>query len=175
MLTTKLQSCEIKFALGTMLAEKELRFWAVGRNYTYWRKAFLPTWVLKIGYSSKTDVPFLLGKYGGVPVSHMGKSRLKFFKTANASFKVATNGSTFGTWADPQQAPPFIGKSELGNIVYDWTFIMLHRLKFVRQEFVDKKKNTVRNPDCGYRWMTTSEPADGFSGDKEKLNGDIYV
>jgi len=175
MFTIKLQRWEIKFALAAMFAEKESRFWATGRNYEYWNKAFLPEWVQRIGYSSKTRVPFLLGKHGGIPVSHLGKSRLKFFLARNSAFKIATSGSTCGKWADPQQAPPFIDMSELGNFVYDWTFIMLQRLKFVRQEFVDKKKNTVRNPGCGYGYYTKSEPVDGFSGDKGKQNEDIYV
>jgi len=73
----------------------------------YWRKAFLPEWVERIGYSSKTKWVKLIGKLGGIPMSHMGKSRLKFFQARNSAFKIATNGSTSGTWADLQQAPPY--------------------------------------------------------------------
>ena len=103
MFTIKLQPWEIKFALAAMFAEKEPRFWATGRNYEYWRKAFLPEWVQRIGYSSTTSVPFLLGKHGGIPVSHLGKSRLKKKQSENKkSWKILVGGCTCGTWADPQ-------------------------------------------------------------------------
>tara|TARA_B110000003_G_scaffold239907_1_gene246228 strand:- start:423 stop:767 length:345 start_codon:yes stop_codon:yes gene_type:complete len=79
----------------------------VAPSMGYWHNVFLPEWVERINYSSRTKWVTLLGKLGGIPKSHMGKSRLKFFQKANASFKIASNGSTFGTWADPQQAPPY--------------------------------------------------------------------
>lgn len=96
---------EINLSISNTITKRN-KILLVVPSMEYWHKAFLPEWVQRIGYSSKTSVPFLLGKHGGIPISHLGKSRLKFFQTANASFKVATNGSTFGTWADPQQAPP---------------------------------------------------------------------
>ena len=68
----------------------------------------VPVWVFQLNYSAKTTWVKLLGKLGGIPISHMGKSRLKIFQKTKASFRVATNGSTFGTWADPQQAPPIL-------------------------------------------------------------------
>lgn len=76
------------------------------KNFEYWRNAFLPTWIQRIDYSSKTKWVILIGKLGGIPISHMGKSRLKFFLKTKPSFKIASNGSPVGTWADPQQAPP---------------------------------------------------------------------
>ena len=85
----------------------EVPFWLTV-DMTFWQAAFLPEWVERIGYSSKTKWVKLIGKLGGLPKSHLGKSRLKFFQARNSSFKIATNGSPVGTWADPQQAPPYI-------------------------------------------------------------------
>lgn len=94
--------------------------WYAGNLMDYWSGVYLPEWVERIGYSSKTKWVKLLGKLGGLPNCHLGKSRLKFFQKANASFKIATNGSPVGTWADPQQAPPLNitidGKSNVMNI-----------------------------------------------------------
>jgi len=85
----------------------EAPFWLTV-DMAFWKAAFLPEWVERIGYSSKTKWVKLIGKLGGIPVSHMGKSRLKFFLVRNSAFKIATSGSTCGKWADPQQAPPYI-------------------------------------------------------------------
>lgn len=79
-------------------------WWLAG--YEYWDDAFLPEWVQRIDYSSRTTWAKLLGKLGGLPVSHMGKSRLKFFQVRNQAFKLSIGGNTNGVWADPPVGPP---------------------------------------------------------------------
>jgi hypothetical protein len=73
----------------------------------YWEDAFLPLWVECLGYSSKTKWVKILGKLGGLPSSHLGKSRLKYKQSENQrSWKRSVGGCGAITWADPQQAPP---------------------------------------------------------------------
>lgn len=81
-------------------------FW-MPPSMEYWRKAFLPEWVQRIDYSSRTKWGQLLGKLGGIPFSHMGKSRLKFFLMHATSFKVATGGTSGGVWPDLPVGPPY--------------------------------------------------------------------
>lgn len=75
------------------------------KNYEYWRKAFLPCWVRRIGYSSRTKWAKLIGGLGGLPASHLGKSRLKFFQMRNEAFKIAAGGCSGGVWADMPTGP----------------------------------------------------------------------
>ena len=73
----------------------------------YWHKAFLPEWVQRIGYSSRTQWAKLLGKLGGLPKSHLGKSRLKLFQMHNEAFKITTGGTSGGVWPDLPVGPPY--------------------------------------------------------------------
>ena len=119
--------------------------WHTGNSMDYWKGVYRPEWVERIGYSSKTKWVKLLGKLGGIPKSHMGKSRLKFFQTRNSAFKIATNGSTSGKWADLQQAPPFnikidgnLNVMNIGNTKF--AFISERGMKFSKPISLSKEK-----------------------------------
>ena len=134
-----------------------------------WGKAYLPTWLIALRYSSVTSWKTIVSNM--IPVTHYGKSRLKKKQSENKkSWKRLVGGCTCGPseWADPQQAPPFIDMRELSNFVYDWSFIILHKLKLVTTSLAAKERVKVENPDCGYSYYTKAEPACGFSGDKGK-------
>lgn len=88
------------------ITKRNKMFW-VSSSMIYWRKAFLPKWIKRIDYSSKTKWARLLGKLGGIPVSHMGKSRLKRDQKHKLSFKIATGGCSVGVWPDLPVGPPY--------------------------------------------------------------------
>ena len=72
----------------------------------YWDGVFLPTWVVMLGYSSVTAWRLM---NGGLPVTHLGKSRLKTRQCENkSSWKLATGGCSglASDWADPPVGPP---------------------------------------------------------------------
>ena len=80
-----------------------------------WEKAVLPEWIIAMRdslyiptYSSITIWRKLLGRLGGVPISHLGKSRLKLFMSRNNSWHTHAGGCTSDSsdWPDPPQGPP---------------------------------------------------------------------
>lgn len=91
-----------------IVRKKETPSWLLS-NVVKWKEAFVPEWVYRLDYSSKTKWVKLLGKLGGLPISHLGKSRLKKKQSENQrSWKRSVGGCGAITWADPQQAPPYI-------------------------------------------------------------------
>lgn len=75
----------------------------------YWDGVFLPTWVVTLRYTSVTLWCRLVGGGLGLPVTHMGKSRLKTRQFENkSSWKLATGGCSglVSDWSDPPVGPP---------------------------------------------------------------------
>lgn len=81
-------------------------FWLTS-NMGFWRDTFLPKWICNMRYSSVTIWVRLLGKLGGVPVSHLGKSKLKQLLHRHPSYKTAVGGctDTASDWPDPARGP----------------------------------------------------------------------
>lgn len=85
---------------------KSLPFW-VGRNLYLWKDVALPRWIWDLKYTALTLWVKLLGKLGGIPVSHLGKSRLKTRSKGSNWYPQPIGFNTSATeWPDPPLAPP---------------------------------------------------------------------
>jgi hypothetical protein len=80
-----------------------------------WNKAVLPEWIISMRdslyistYSSITVWVKMIGRLGGLPISHLGKSHLKLFMSHNPSWQSHAGGCTSDSseWSDPPQGPP---------------------------------------------------------------------
>lgn len=80
----------------------------VVRNMYLWEEKVLPRWVWDLKYSAFTPWVKLLGKLGGLPVYHLGKSRLKLSMSRHSSWETHVGGtiSDASEWPDPPQGPP---------------------------------------------------------------------
>jgi len=80
----------------------------IQKEMAKWGRAFLPIWIVLIKYTSITVWKKLLGKLGGLPSSHLGKSKIKYFQPRTPSFKLPTGGCANRSpdWPDPPQGPP---------------------------------------------------------------------
>lgn len=80
----------------------------VVRNMYLWEEKVLPRWIWDLKYSAITLWVKLLGKLGGLPAGHLGKSRLKARKS-RASWKPKPIGfflSRVTDWLNPPNGPP---------------------------------------------------------------------
>lgn len=81
-------------------------FW-VGRSLYLWENVALPRWIWDLKYSAITQWVKLLGKLGGIPTSHLGKSRLKTPSMGSHWYPQPIGFNTSVTeWTDPPLAPP---------------------------------------------------------------------
>lgn len=138
------------------------------KNMKYWGSTFLPTWVIDLRYSAITPWVKLLGKLGGLPSSHLGKSRFKEYQFCHRSWKASVGGCGTVVWADPPQGPPTDFRKTIVQGVYSFSWIVSKRLdKQIKNDrpLVDR---IIENPESGYSYYTKAEPACGFSGDKGK-------
>ena len=141
------------------------------KDMKYWGGAFLPSWVVNLRYSAITPWVKLLGKLGGLPSSHLGKSRLKKYQFRHHSWKAVPGGCFRCTneWEDPPQGPPtdYPSTEQLGG-AYSFSWIIAKKLdKQIKndRQLVDR---IIENPDCAYSCQTRAGPECGFSGDKGK-------
>lgn len=142
------------------------------RNMKYWGSTFLPSWVIDLRYSAITPWVKLLGKLGGLPSSHLGKSRLKKYQFRHHSWKAVPGGCfrCASEWEDPPQGPPkdYPSTEQLGGR-YSFSWIITKRLDKQIKNDRPPFERIIENPDCAYSYQTKAEPECGFSGDKGEL------
>lgn len=130
-----------------------------------WGKAYLPTWLIALRYSSLTSWKIIVSNM--IPVTHHGKSRLKRKQSENQrSWKRLVGGCSCGAWADPQQAPPADFRKTIVWGVYSFAWIIAKRLDKQIKNDRPPVDRIIENPDCGYSYYTKAEPDCGFSGDQ---------
>lgn len=95
-------------AITTRFFAKSKELHLVTPDTAYWKDVLLPRWVVELKYSAITIWAKLFGKLGGLPVSHLGKSKLKLFQNRTSTFKLIPGGCFRATsqWEDPPIGPP---------------------------------------------------------------------
>ena len=139
------------------------------KNMKYWGGTFLPSWIIDLRYSAITPWGKLLGKLGGLPSSHMGKSRLKKYQHRQHSWKASVGGCGAVVWADPPQGPPTDFRETIVLGVYSFSRIIAKRLDKQIKDDRPPVDRVIENPGCAYSYQTRAEPECGFSGDKGEL------
>jgi hypothetical protein len=139
------------------------------KNMKYWGGTFLPSWVIDLQYSAITPWRKLLGKLGGLPARHLGKSRLKRQQHHHHSWKASVGGCGTVVWADPPQGPPTDFRKTIAQGVYSFSWIVSKRLDKQIKNDRPPVDRIIENPDCAYSYQTRAEPECGFSGDQGEL------
>lgn len=123
-----------------------------------WGKAYLPTWLIALRYSSVTSWKIIVSNM--IPVTHQGKSRLKEKQSENQrSWKLLVGGCTCGAWADPQQAPPTDFRKTIVQGVYSFSWIIAKKLDKQIKDDRPPYNRIIENPCCVYSYQTRAEPA----------------
>lgn len=134
-----------------------------------WGRAYLPTWLIALRYSSVTSWKTIVSNM--IPVTHHGKSRLKKQQHRHHSWKAVPGGClrSASEWEDPPQGPPtdYPSTEQLGG-AYSFSWIIAKKLDKQIKNDRPPYNRIIQNPDCGYSYYTKAEPACGFSGDKGK-------
>jgi hypothetical protein len=132
-----------------------------------WGKAYLPTWLITLRYSSVTSWKTIVSNM--IPVTHHGKSRLKRKQSENQrSWKSSVGGCGTVVWADPPQAPPTDFRKTIVQGVYSFSWIIAKKLDKQIKNDRPPYNRIIENPNCAYSYYTKAEPACGFSGDQGK-------
>ncbi len=139
------------------------------KNMKYWGSTFLPSWVIDLQYSAITT--WKLIHDGGVPSSHLGKSRLKTQQHRHHSWKTVPGGCFRSTseWEDPPQGPPTDFRKTIVQGVFSFSWIVSKRLDKQIKDDRPPVDRIIENPDCAYSYQTRAEPDCGFSGDQGEL------
>lgn len=133
------------------------------KNMKYWGSTFLPSWVIDLQYSAITT--WKLIHDGGVPSSHLGKSRLKKYQFRHHSWKASVGGCGTVVWADPSQGPPTDFRKTIVQGVYSFAWIIAKKLDKQIKDDRPPYNRIIENPDRTYSYQTRAEPECGFSGD----------
>ena len=105
---SKLQSLRRRLRRLNKSKKEKQSLILVVRSMYLWERKVLPRWVWDLKYSAITLWAKLLGKLGGLPVYHLGKSRLKIYMSLRSSWYTHAGGTACDSseWSNPPQGPP---------------------------------------------------------------------
>ena len=92
-------------AIATRFFAKSKELHLVTPDTAYWKGVLLPRWVVELHYSAITSWNYMVC---GVPKSHLGKSKIKYFQHHTSTFKLIPGGCLRAPsqWEDPPIGPP---------------------------------------------------------------------